>query len=71
MRCLPLVREGVLRLFVRVRELECDAGAADQCPLKAAPSFGEGLRCGGDKFEPEGSVLKYVTEGENEAGAAD
>ena len=52
-------------------ELECDAGAANQCSLKAAPSFGEGLRCGGDKFEPEGSVLKYVTEGENEVGAAD
>ena len=39
MRCLPIVREGILRLFVRVRELECDAGATDQCPLEAAPSF--------------------------------
>ena len=39
MRCLPLVREGVLRLCVRIRELECDAGVADQCPLKAAPCF--------------------------------
>lgn len=58
MRCLPLVREGILRLFVRVRELECDAGVADQCPLKAAPSFKEVLRCRVRELESDGSLLE-------------
>ena len=42
---------------------------------KSAPpcnnALSEWRRCRGGEFEPEGSVLKYVTEGENEAGAAD
>ena len=29
------------------------------------------MRCRGGQFESEGSVLKYMTEGENAAGAAD
>ena len=29
------------------------------------------MRCGGDEFESEGSILKYVTEGENAVNAAD
>jgi hypothetical protein len=45
--------------------------AADYALYNATPSFGEGLRCGGDESESEGSVLKYVTEGENAVGAAD
>ncbi len=39
--------------------------------ILATNALSEWRRCRGGEFEPEGSVLKYVTEGENEAGAAD
>ena len=65
-----MMPQGVLYVFSVIFPLFFSVLKSLYKPKRPAPSkIGERLRCHGDKVEPEGSVLKYVTEGENEVDA--
>lgn len=66
------VLQGIFNIRASIFTIEARVffsavGAAD-CALS---KLGECVRCRGGQFEPEGSVLKYMTEDENAVGAAD
>lgn len=47
----------IIRSFVTLFKPENTGGVADRALYIFEPKLGECVRCGGDKFEPEGSLL--------------